>query len=85
MGYSQTNFSNDSIVKVEDWFHEAKNHHEPSIRNLLEKRNLIIFQAELVREWKVGIGSSNDTVVVHNNDVFVGYLRLSILEDTISI
>ena len=71
-------------MSVEDGLHEANNH-ETSISNLLDEWHLLVLQAKLVGERKVSISTSNDTVVVNNDQLLIRHLSLSILEDSVAI
>jgi hypothetical protein len=56
----------DGVIRVEDGLEET-NDHETSIRHFLVEGDLVHAQTKLVRKRKVGIGSSEDTVVVDHN------------------
>jgi hypothetical protein len=74
----------DRVFRVEDWLQKA-NDHETTVVDLAPKRNLFFREAKLVCGRKIGISSSHDTIVVNNNQLFVGNLRLGVLEDAISV
>jgi len=72
------------IVQVEDGFLETDDH-ETGIRDFLDERNLIVLKSKLVSEGKVRIGTGNNTVVVHDNNLFVGDLSLRVAKDSVVV
>jgi len=71
-------------VKIEDRLYETDDH-ETGISNLLSKWEFSNINSELVGPGKVGVSSCYDTIVINYDNLFVGYLGLSVAEDTISI
>ena len=82
--YEQPALIQDGVIRIEDGLEET-NDHETSIRHFLVERDLSLVQSKLVRERKVGIGSSDNAVVVDHNELLVGDLRLRVFEDAVPV
>jgi hypothetical protein len=70
----------DGDIHIEDGLEETSDH-KTRIRHFMVERVLSFGQTKLVRARKVGIGSSDNAVVVDHNELHVGDLRLRVFED----
>ena len=70
----------DRVVGIEDGLKET-DHHKASVHHFLFIHNSgIAFQTKLIRKRKVCVGTGDDTVIVNNNQLFVGDLSLSVFQ-----